>query len=160
MNLTCVYRLKYSEEGLAHQEPNVFEDEVNIEKSIVDTSRDVDILHFFDDDGFAVREQVEASVYAPIWQTSPVLKTGLVNQNLARKGGSVDKITPIIQAGAAGFGDFFGLEPGDIRSTKRETAQIATLRSHVEGHEGMFKHKRELQSNETDLTLSLWQQHS
>lgn len=143
-NLTRDYCPEYSEEGLAQQGPNSFEDEANIEKSIVDPTRIVDLLHFFDEAGFAVREQVESSLYAPIWQTSPVLRTGLVNENLSRRGGSSD-IAPIIQGGAAGFGDFFGLEPGDIRSTTRETAQIATLRSLVEAHEGKFNALRENQ---------------
>lgn len=128
----------HSEEGLSVQEPNNFEDEANIARSIVDHTRDVDILHSFDESGFAVRENQKSSMYLPTWQTSPVLRTGLVNENLVRKNGSAN-LAPLVQAGYAGFGDFFGLEPGDIRSKTRETAQIATLRSFVEGKEGTFK---------------------
>ena len=74
-------------------------------------------------------------MYLPVWQTSPVLKTGNINENLIRRNSSAN-LAPLIQAGYAGFGDFFGLEPGDIRSDIRATAQIATLRSLQEGKEG------------------------
>lgn len=124
----------YSEEGLLLQGPNStqYENATNIAKSRVVPNRSVDVMHYFDENGAAVREDQAAPFYLPTWQTSPVLKTGLVNENLLRRESLESGLLDMATSGYAFFTKFFALTPGDTHSEIKETALIATLRSYVE----------------------------
>ena len=111
-----------------------FQGEENMAKSVVDASRKVDLLHYFDDQGAAIRENLWSEMYLPTWQMSPVLKTGEINENLFRRA-NVSGKKAAISAGYGAFGEYFALTPGGIRSDMKDTAQIAAIRSFQEGRE-------------------------
>ncbi|CAB9496580.1 Receptor-type guanylate cyclase gcy [Seminavis robusta] len=129
------------DEGLAFQEElglNGFEYGPNIEKSHV-TDRKVDLMHSFDESGAAVLESSFSEYYLPVWMTSPVLRTGLVNENqLSRTNFSVPQTeiaSIVLDEEYAVIGGFTAASPGSIRSPSKRTALFATLRSIVEGKE-------------------------
>ena len=111
-----------------------FHDEGNMARSVVDASRKVDLLHYFDDQGVAVRENMRSELYLPTWQMSPVLKTGEINENLFRRERVGDNKAAFTQ-GYGTFGEYFALTPGGIDSDIKDTAQIAAIRSFQEGEE-------------------------
>ena len=69
------------------------------------TDRKVDLMHWFDDMGRAVREETSDGPYLPMWQTSPFLNaSGLVNYNMIHKPDMSQIAANVIETKTAFFG--------------------------------------------------------
>ena len=68
-------------------------------------------------------------MYLPLWQTSPFVKEGLVNNNLLRYENTSDYLHTVMDSGHAVLGAFFDAAPGDMNSSNVETALLAHLRT-------------------------------
>ena len=136
-----------------------FEYPPNIERSILHQNRTIDPVHHFDSSGLPHVESTNFEEYLPVWQSSPVLKTRYINENLKTKtihenqlrgndddsrnttsfsrsflAGMLDKV--IFQEESAFVGGFDMAPPGTVRHENPTTAQFATLMSIAAGKEG------------------------
>jgi class 3 adenylate cyclase len=97
------------------------------------TNNTVDPLHTFDDTGKPSLD-LEPGPYLPRWQTSPVLKTSMVNEDLFLKEG-YGSIAQVFEHESAVLGSFVTAPPGSPSDPNPTTAFFATLRSMWEGTE-------------------------
>lgn len=127
---------KWTDESYSYQQRkglNGFEDETNVEKSRL-TKDNVDPLHYFSEDGTPIVENVTAGIlYLPIWQTSPVLRTGHVNENLLRRTNVTDEALKVVRTASVILGSFLYAPAGNASHPNPHTAYFATLRSIAEG---------------------------
>ena len=90
-------------------------------------------MHYFDQ-GLTVLEVPGAPEYLPVWQISPYVHQGLVNNNLLRyENSSYDSVRHVVHDGHAIMGAMFGAPPGAINSTNSDTALLAALTSIQQG---------------------------
>lgn len=134
-----------SSEGLGFQEDEDlvgFEDPERIQKSRLDPGRPVDMMHYFDQNDRIAQINKAAPFYLPVWQTSPVLETGFINEDQMQPHGVLapepETVSIVLDNATAVIGGFTSAPPGTIHSTDKRTALFATLRSMAEKKEGMF----------------------
>jgi hypothetical protein len=99
----------------------------------------VDPLHTFDEAGIPQLSQVSSDLFfLPRWQTSPVLETSHVNENLleAKEFDSIAR--DCIASKAAVLGGFHIAPPGNTSHPDPTTALFATLQSIWEGHQTAY----------------------
>lgn len=125
---------KWIDEGLAFQEAqglNDFDNPVLSAQSKL-TKNKVDPLHTHDANGKPFLSRSDGP-FLPRWQTSPVLETGMVNENLFE----TPEVAPIarncIEKKSAVLGGFVMGPPGSTSSPNHMTSFFATLRSIWEG---------------------------
>ena len=126
--------INFRDEGFAFQEQlglNGFEDETNAERGWL-TKKKVDPLHFFDSQGNAVLDE-SAGPYLPTWQTSPVLKYDLVNEDILLNPSESAEARVCYETEAAVLGGFIIAPPGNFSNPNPNTAFFASLRSIWEG---------------------------
>ena len=123
-----------SDEGHAFQQRlgvDHFEDAEHANSTWI-TSLKVDPLHTFDEfgDPYLVSSP---GPYLPRWQTSPVLYTNLVNEDLFLKLGVGDVANRSLQSQMAVLGGFLYGPPGTVANPDPTTDLFATLRGIWEG---------------------------
>ena len=127
-----------SDEGLAFQEKqglNNFQNEYHVDKSWL-TDHKVDPLHSFTERGKPFLQTSATGPYLPRWQTSPVLRTSRINEDLFFKPGVETTVSKqVMRDGGAILGGFVSAPPGPPSHTHTGTALLATLRSMWEGKE-------------------------
>lgn len=135
----------HSSEGLGFQEDEGlvgFEDPERIRNSVIDPARPVDMMHYFDQNENIAEINKAAPFYLPVWQTSPVLETGFINEDQMQQHGVLapekETVSIVLDNATAVIGGFTSARPGSIRSTDKRTALFATLRSMAEKKEGTF----------------------
>ena len=129
----------FSDAGFTFQEKlgvNGFEDE-NITSRGWLTNNKVDPMHYFDSNGNAVRD-TGAGPYLPTWQTSPVLKYDLVNEDLLLNQAESAEARVCYETEAAVLGGFILAPSGDASSSDQTTSFFASLRSIWEGKETKY----------------------
>jgi len=123
---------KHSTRGLDLQERaglNDFDDPEVSAKSFL-TLGTVDPLHTFDDLGHPLLSQAsEDTVFLPRWQTSPVLETSQVNENLFEAMEYEAIARDCIASKAAVLGGFHFSDRGSTADLDSTTAFFATLQS-------------------------------
>lgn len=120
-----------SDEAIEYQSSstmNVIESEERIRNSIL-TERKVDLMHYFDEQGLPHREEIPDDLYLPLWQTSPYLQSGVVNDNIFRRPNVSDIALTVIENETAVLGEFNLAPPGKIADPNRRTSRLATLLS-------------------------------
>jgi hypothetical protein len=105
---------------------NRFVDQDHVEESWITTSV-VDPLHTFDDFGRPLFSASDGP-YLPRWQTSPVLQTSMVNENLLEEDTVSSILKDALQTESAVLGGFHSAPPGDTSHPDPTTAFFATLR--------------------------------
>ena len=143
-----------------------FEYPPNIERSMLHPNRTIEAVHYFDSAGLPHVESTSLAEYLPVWQSSPVLKTRYINENLKTKNiqehhiimlsrGEEDdshSVTSsssenrsflagmidknIFQDESAFVGGFDMAPPGSVRHENPATARFATLMSIAARKEG------------------------
>lgn len=142
-----------------------FEYQPNIERSILRPNQTIDPLHYFDRSGIShvqsITTNVDDDYYLPVWQSSPVLKTRYVNENLKtgllvvdEGNNSTSSMTTtmrnrisvsdmidknIFQRESAFVGGFDMAPPGSVRHSNPTTARFATLMSIAARKEGTYR---------------------
>ena len=136
----------YSSEGLNFQKDEGlvgFEDQERIQKSKLNPGRPVDMMHYFDEDERIAMINKAAPFYLPVWQTSPVLETGFINEDQMQPHGVLapqpETVSIVLDNATAVIGGFTSARPGSIHSSDKRTALFATLRSMAEKKEGTFE---------------------
>jgi hypothetical protein len=127
---------KCSDEGLAFQEAqglNYFDDPKLTEESRLSNDK-VDPLHTLDQSGIP-HLSLSQGPFLPRWQTSPVLETSLVNENLFEKPHVADIARECIATKSAVLGGFVTAPAGGVSHPNPDTAFFATLRSIWEGEQ-------------------------
>ena len=119
-----------SDDGLSYlQRLNLtrFDNSSNAKQSWI-TGRKVDPLHYFDANGAPV---LDASLgpYLPTWQTSPVLLSNVVNEDVFVKPNVAPEALACIDSESVVLGRFITGPPGTSSSSDRNTAFFATLQS-------------------------------
>jgi hypothetical protein len=104
------------------------------EKKLWLTNRTVDPIHTFDAYGNPRLSEGEGP-YLPRWQTSPVLPTNLVNENLFENDAVSSLIEECIAEKSVVLGGFHMAPPGSISHSNFTTSLFATLLSMWEGKE-------------------------
>ena len=123
-----------SDEGHTFQEHlgvDTFEDQNNIRRSWL-SNRKVDPLHYFDEAGYPVLDG-RTGPFLPIWQTSPVLRTSVVNEDIFARSKEATEAKECIECRSALLGGFIIAPPGPSSHRNATTAFFATLRSIWEG---------------------------
>ncbi len=124
----------YSADGLHIQQKkglNEFEDPTKVAQSWL-TEGTVDPLHTYDSRGNPIVSQSDGP-FLPRWQTSPVLQTSMVNENIFEKKEVSQLMRDCIANKAAFLGGFHSGPPGSISHPNSTTSFFATLRSMWEG---------------------------
>jgi len=123
-----------SAQGLAFQGKlglNGFVDEAQAKQSWL-TNGTVDPLHSFDSSGMASLS-VTNGPFLPQWQTSPVLQTSMVNENLFEDLNVAQTARDCIGTESAVVGGFVSAPPGSTSDPNPTTSFFATLLSMWEG---------------------------
>jgi class 3 adenylate cyclase len=126
----------YSEEGLVFQEKkglNNFPNETNIKRSWL-TDQKVDPLHSFTENGEPLLQTAGTGPYLPRWQTSPVLRTSRVNEDLFFKPTAATTVSKdVLSKGSAILSGFVTAPPGPPSHAHTGTAFLATVQSMWDG---------------------------
>ena len=97
-------------------------------------------MHYFDENDRITPIGTAAPFYLPVWQTSPVLQTGFINEDQMHPNGvlapEAETVRIVLDNATAVIGGFRLAQPGSIRSADKRTALFATLRSIAEKKEG------------------------
>ena len=110
---------------------NGFDDKQNIERSWL-TNGTVDPLHYFNIFGNPVLDQSQGP-YLPTWQTSPLLQSNVVNEDVFFEPNVAPEAMACIDSEAAVLGRFITGPPGSNSNSDRTTAFLATLQSISKG---------------------------
>lgn len=130
--LTIVFCASCSEESYAYQEilgTNNFESADNIDKSWNGAIDTVDAMHYFDLQGYPVRDDESTNYYLPVWQTSPLLKTSDVNENMMHSDDWSVALEHILRLKSAFLGGMLMAPPGNSSHGNPNTALFASLES-------------------------------
>jgi hypothetical protein len=111
---------------------NDFDDPDASRKSFL-TNKVVDPLHTFNNAGQPLPSNFTGPLVVPRWQTSPVLETSMVNQNLLESRGVANIITRCIESREAILGGFHFAPAGSTSDNDPTTAFFATLASMAAG---------------------------
>jgi hypothetical protein len=128
--------------GFAYQEVRGDKDvetTQNVETSALYRGSKVDPVHYFGNDGKPILED-GTGPYLPTWQTSPIMKTHFVNENMYRKTNvsvpQEEVAGLVLEEEYAVLGGFTAAAPGTAQDPNQRTAFFAALRSIAEGREG------------------------
>jgi hypothetical protein len=129
---------KHSDEANTYQERlgiNGFGTSVNYNKTHV-TDRKVDVMHRYDSEGYALREESPEGPYFPLWETSPYVNvSGLVNHNIIYRPSVSALVAKVMTTQSAYIGGILRAPAGDSSDPNPRTALFATLLSINEGRE-------------------------
>jgi class 3 adenylate cyclase len=123
--------ISFSDEGHAFQQQigiDTFVDDSQQTQQSWLTTNKVDPLHTFDNTGTPSLVQATGP-YLPRWQTSPVLRTSVVNEDLFLKEGVGEVARTCIEYESAVLGGFVTAPAGPSTDPNPKTAFFATLRS-------------------------------
>jgi len=125
---------KWIDEGLAFQEVqglNDFDDPKRTAESKL-TADKVNPLHTYDSLGKPMLSRADGP-FLPRWQTSPILETSMINENLFEDKNIAHVARECIETHSAVLGGFVVSEPGSTSHPNPTTSFFATLRSMWEG---------------------------
>ena len=127
----------YRAEGLAAQEEkrlNDFDDPALSRKTFL-SNKIVDPIHTFNEAGETVLSKSSGPFYVPRWQTSPVLETSIVNENLLENPNFSKTIKASLESRSAVLSGFHFAPAGGPSNPDPATAFFATLESIYAGNE-------------------------
>ena len=129
------FPIDISDEGHTFQKKlgvDDFEDPVNIERLRIHPDRKVDPIHYFHHQTqLPIEDENEGSSFLATWETSPVLRTGQINENIWLRTLELEPhvATYAIENEVAIMSGFVTSEPGTPSSNDTLTSFFATLRS-------------------------------
>ena len=130
----------YSDEGRSYQDAaghvNGYENETWVKQSWI-TDHKVDPLHTFTTNGEPLLDEGNGP-YLPRWETSPLLETNFVNQDMFLAPGIGEYAKKCLETESVVIGGFEYAPPGDASYPNPTTRMFAILRSMWEGTEWSY----------------------
>lgn len=123
--------LGFSDDIARYQHEQGFPDFVSLEsyhKTRI-TDRKVDLMHYFDDQGYAHREDNAMGPYLPMWQTSPFVNASQINHNILHEQDLHEIVAKMIETGSAYFSGMLKAPPGSVDSPDPRTSLFADYHS-------------------------------
>eukprot|EP00934_Nitzschia_sp_Nitz4_P004266 Nitzschia sp. Nitz4//scaffold216_size36101//31917//35797//NITZ4_007786-RA/size36101-snap-gene-0.13-mRNA-1//1//CDS//3329542209//4256//frame0 len=124
------------DEGLSYQQAkglNDFHDPAQVDKTWLTLDK-VDPIHSYSSAGKPQLSQTSGP-FLPQWQTSPVLQSSVVNENLFEEESFASIVRDCIENEAAVLGGFVMSPAGNVSSSNMHTAFFATIQSIAAGRQ-------------------------